>query len=255
MGSNVSHGIVAQFLVQGFGSDQDFERRIAIEELVGRVLEAEDNGKSTGGDGGSGTMNAFFSVNDPRKARERVLKALRDAGQLDEGMVIVHETFHEDEEGEDDSEAEIWWPPDYAFRYTAFGPMWKGMPSQADLNGLSEGLRSLQGQWQVIRYESPDGSDTSAWASELCFLIARNQLVVRRQAAVISAARIHIAGPGEIDLHPVMGPNRGAVSLGRYELRGGELNFCMVPPNEDRPKDIAPKEQQQPGRMILRRKA
>ncbi len=197
-------------------------------------------------------MNAFFSINDPLKARERVLTVLNHAGELDEGMVIVHEIFREDEGGENDSEEVIWWPPDYAFRYSAFGPMWKGVPAEADLEGLSEGLRSLQGQWRVLRYDTPDGSDASSWASELCFLIARDQLVVRRKVAVISAARIHIAIPGEIDLRPIMGPNRGTVSLGRYHLRGGELHFCMVPPGEDRPDDIAPKDQHQPGRMILR---
>jgi uncharacterized protein (TIGR03067 family) len=253
MSSSVRHGIVAQFLVQAFGSDEDMRRRLAIEQLVGRVLEADRNGKSTGGDGGSGTMNAFFAVKDPRKAREPVLKALGDAGELDDGMVIVHETFRGEEGEEGAGEEEVWWPADYAFRYSPFGPVWNGVPGPAELGALGEGLRSLQGQWRVIRYDTPDGSDASAWASELRFLIARDQLVVRRRAAVMSAARIRIAGPSEIDLRPVMGPNRGGVSLGRYGLRGGELHFCAVPPGEDRPDAIAPTARRQPGRMILRR--
>jgi hypothetical protein len=253
MSDNVSHGIVVQFLVQGFGSDQDFERRIAIEKLVGRVLEADNNGECTGGDGGSGTMNAFFSVKDQLKARERVLKALRDAGELDEGMVVVHQISREDEEGDDDQDEEILWPTDYAFRFTSFGPMWKGTSGKEELDGLSESLRSLQGQWRGIRYDTPDGSDASAWASELRFLIARDQLVVRQRMAVLSAARIRPDASGEIDLQPIMGPNRGAVSLGRYALRDGELHFCMLPPGEPRPEDLAPKEEHQPGRMILQR--
>jgi uncharacterized protein (TIGR03067 family) len=197
-------------------------------------------------------MNAFFSINNPLKARERVLQTLRDAGELDEGVVVVHQMFREDEEGADDQE-EIWWPTDYAFRFSSFGPMWKGVPGKADLDGLSEDLRSLQGQWRVVRYDTPDGSDASTWASELCFMIARDQLVVRRQVAVISAARLRIDIPGEVDLRPIMEPNRGAVSLGRYELRGGELHLCMLPPDEARPEDIAPKDEHQPGRMILQR--
>jgi uncharacterized protein (TIGR03067 family) len=253
MNSNERHGIVVQFLVQGFGSDEDMQRRLAIEQLVGRVLAADGNGKSTGGDSGSGTMSAFFSIRDPMKARARVLKALRDAGQLDKGTVIAHEIFRDDEGGDNDNEEEVWWPPDYAFRYSAFGPVWKGVPAKADLDALGEGLRSLQGQWRVNRYDTPDGSDASAWASELRFLIARDRLVVRRKAAVLSAARIHSAVPGEIDLRPVMGPNRGDVSLGRYELRGGELHLCTLPPGEDRPASIAPAGRRQPGRMILRR--
>ena len=35
MSDNVRHGIVVQFLVQGFGTDGDFQRRLAIEQLVG----------------------------------------------------------------------------------------------------------------------------------------------------------------------------------------------------------------------------
>jgi uncharacterized protein (TIGR03067 family) len=256
MSSNVSHGIVVQFFVQGFGSDDDFQRRLAIEELVGRTLEADGNGESTGGDGGSGTMNAFFSVNDPTKARERVLEALRDAGELDEGTVVVHQVFREDEDGaEEGPDEEIWWPADYAFGFSSFGPMWKGAPDKAALDGVSEGLRSLQGQWGVVRYDAPDGTDGSAAMSELSFMIARDQLVVQREVAVISAARLRVDAPGEVDLRPLMGPNQGAVSTGRYELRGEELHFCMVPPNQPRPAAVAPNGEHQPGRMILQRQA
>src|SRR5262245_47569862 len=228
--SEVRHGLVVQFLVQGFGSDEDFQQRLRIEELVGGVLESAGNGGGTGGDGGSGTMNAFFSVNDPEKARKPVLEALRQAGELDAGMVVVHQTFPEDEDGEGEIEDEVWWPDDYAFSFSSFGPTWKGMPGKAELDGLSEGVRSLQGQWRVTRYDTPDGSDASEWASQLRFLIARDQLLVRRQMAVVSAARIRIDSAGEIDLRPIMGPNVGAVSHGRYELRKGVLHFCMVPP-------------------------
>src|SRR5262245_39107632 len=140
MSSNMSHSLVVQFFVQGFGSDEDFQRRLAIEELVGRTLEADNNGESSGGDGGSGTMNAFFSIDDPTRSRERVLKALRDAGELDEGTVVIHQAFREDEDGaEGDPVEEVWWPADYAFRFSSFGPMWKGAPDKATLDGLSEG--------------------------------------------------------------------------------------------------------------------
>lgn len=250
MSDNVSHGLVVQFLVSGFGSDEDFQRRVAIEELVGNVLEANDNGESTGGDGGSGTMNAFFSVNDPVAARVQVLRALGDAGELDEGMVVVHQVSNDD--GDDLAET-IWWPADYAFSFSTFGPTWKGVPSKEELDGLSEGLLSLQGQWRVNRYDTPDGSDATEWASELCFLIARDQLMVRRQVAVISAARLRIDVPGEVDLRPIMGANRGGLAVGRYELRGEELHFCVVSPGEARPPGIAPTPEHQPGRMILRR--
>jgi hypothetical protein len=107
----------------------------------------------------------------------------------------------------------------------------------------------------VVRYDTPDGSDASEWASQLRFLIARDQVLVRRQVAVVSAARMRIEVPGEIDLLPMMGPNRGATSYGRYELRDGVLHLCMVPPGEERPEGVAAEGEYQAGRMILRREA
>src|SRR5262249_49352625 len=130
---------------------------------------------------------------------------------------------------------------------------WKGIPDQTTLDSLSEGVRSLQGKWRVCRYDTPDGADASAWASELSFLIARDQLLVRRQEAVISGAHIRIEVAGEVDLRPIRGPNRGAVTLGRYELRSEELHLCVRPPDAPRPEAIAPTEEHQPGRMVLRR--
>jgi hypothetical protein len=254
MSAELRHEIVVQFLVEGFGSDDDFQRRLAIEELVGGVLAADGNGECTGGEGGSGTMNAFFSVEGPEKARPRVLEALRDAGLLDEGTVVVHEASRDDEEGEEDgddqSEAEVWWPADYAFGYSPWGPMWKGPPGKEELDGISAGLRPLQGQWRVARFDAPDGTTV---VPEWQFMIARDQMVVRRQIAVISAARLRMDAPGELDLRPVMGPNQGAVSTGRCELRGEELHFLMLPPGQPRPAAIAPGGEHQPGRMVLRR--
>jgi uncharacterized protein (TIGR03067 family) len=239
-----------QFLVQGFGDNTDFNRRLAIQDLVGGVLSSNSNGESTGGDGGSGTMNAFFDVTDPARAREPVLAALREANQLDGGLVVVHQTFR-DEEITD----EVWWPADYAFAFTTFGPMWRGLPGEEELASLSDAMRLWQGRWSVPRYDAPDGSDASAWAAELMVLVARDQILLRRGMAVISAGRIQIATPGQFDLRPVMGPNKGGLSVGVYEMRGDRLHLCLVPPGYERPARVAPDEEHQPGRMILQRVA
>src|SRR5262245_33241830 len=116
MSDAASHGIVVQLLVQGFGGNTELRRRLAIQQLGSGVLASDGNGESTGGDGGSGTMNAFFSVTDPARAREPVLAALRKANQLDDGLVVIHQTFQNEEEIVD----EVWWPTDYAFAFTTF---------------------------------------------------------------------------------------------------------------------------------------
>ncbi len=248
--ANLSYGIVIQFLVMGFGDDEDFERRVQIEGLIGEVLEADNNGGCTGGDGGSGTMNAFFTVNDPARAKESVLSALRQAGHLDEGLVVVQQTFREDD---DELPEEIWWPTDYAFTFSTFGPIWNPQYANENLNSLSEGLRILQGDWSTLRYDAGDGADTSDWARQLRVFFARDQLMVRHGVAVISASRISSETIGEIDVRPIMGPNKGRLSLGRFGIRGDELHLCIYPPEEGRPDGIAPSEEEQPGRMILRR--
>src|SRR5262249_41048078 len=152
-----------QFLMQGFGNDADNRRRAEIEEVVSGALSAY-GGENTGGDGGSGTMNSFFSVEDPDGAKSPVLEALEQAGLLEPGLVVVHQTFREDDEGDSEID-EVWWPQDYPFSFSTFGPGWKGAPDKTQLDGLSEGVRSLQGRWRVERYDTPDGSDASAWAS------------------------------------------------------------------------------------------
>jgi uncharacterized protein (TIGR03067 family) len=181
-----------------------------------------------------------------------VLKALADAGELDPGVVVVHETSRGEDESEDESEYEVWWPEDYAFEFSIFGPMWKGVPGKVELDGLSEGVRSLQGQWKPVRFDAVDGSDASEWASGLTFLLARDQLVVRQGIAVVSAARVRVETLGQVDLRPIMGSNRGSVAPGVYEFRGDALHWCVLAPDEERPAGIAP-EEHQPGRMVLRR--
>jgi hypothetical protein len=258
MSSEVRHSVVIQFLVSGFGSDEDFDRRVHLEELIGEALASSNNGESTGGDGGSGTMNAFFSVNDPVAARQTILATLEQAEQLDLGVVVAHERFSEDDESAE-FDPVIWWPDDYAFSFSSFGPFWKGVPDKTALSNLGEGVVSLQGRWIVTRYDTPDGpeaanaAEMAEWASKIEFLLAGNQLMIRRDVAILSAARIRIPTIGEIEALLIMGANRGLVSLSRYEFRGEELHFCMVPPGEDRPEAIAPNSENQPGRMILMR--
>src|SRR5262249_12118012 len=159
-------------LVQGMGTDEDFDRRVGLERLLGGALEGAGLGSCDGGDGGSGTMNVFLVISDPPAARQVILQTLREEGELDD-LVIVH-TGRREEAGEDDDGVEtVWWPEDYAYRFTIFGPAWKGPLPAAELARLDPDTRALQGVWKVVRYDAPDGTKTSEWSAGLRFLFVR----------------------------------------------------------------------------------
>jgi uncharacterized protein (TIGR03067 family) len=251
MSTDVTHSVTVQFLVQGMGSDEDFERRVELERVLGDALAAANNGECTGGDGGSGTMNVFLTVSDPERGRATILRALEKSGALDE-VVVAH---HADREEDEDADEEVWWPEDYPYRFTVFGPMWKGPLPEAELRKLDGDLRALQGRWRVTRYDMPGDSSASEWAKELEFLFVRDRLTVRHRASVVSDAHFRLAGasPNHMDMYPTLGPNKGIASQGIYELTGDGLQLCVVPPGEPRPTAFASAKTQQVGRMVLRR--
>jgi len=253
MSDNVSHSVTVQFLVQGMGTDEDFDHRVELEKLLGDALHKARNGSCSGGDGGSGTMNVFLEINDPEKAQRTILKTLEAAGFLDD-LIVAH-TVH-NEEAEDETETEVWWPERYPYQFTVFGPVWKGPLPEAELRSLDEDLRSLQGVWRLVRYDTPDGASLSEKDTGLQFLFVRDRLTVRRGMSVVSDARIQLdpsARPRHVDLHPTIGPNRSDVSQGIYQLDGDVLQFCAVPPGEERPSRFTPQSAHQVGRMILHR--
>lgn len=245
----ISRSVTAQFLVPGWGTDEDFQRRLRLEKLLGAALGAAGVGECDGGDGGSGTMNANMFVTDPAAARAVILRVLAENGYADDTVVHYSAT---DEETGDEIEESVWWPEDYPYRYGLFGPEWKGPLPDDQLARLPADLRAIQGEWNDARYDAPDGSQLDG----LRFLIVGDRVTIRRGAGVISDGRVRLdpdARPKHLDMHPLIGPNKGGVSLGVYDLAGGVFRFCSAAPGDPRPTTLRPEPEHQPGRFVLRR--
>jgi hypothetical protein len=80
--------IVIQYKIEGHGSTDDLEKRIAVEELMNERLGWTGLGHCDGGDIGSGTMNIFCYVADATIAESVIVRELKAGGFL-EGAVIA----------------------------------------------------------------------------------------------------------------------------------------------------------------------
>jgi uncharacterized protein (TIGR03067 family) len=240
---------VVQFLVQGMGTDEDFERRIALEKLLGEALTRAGLGSCDGGDGGSGTMNVFLGITDPPAARQLILQLLTQSGNAADTVVAYSDNA---ETGQYD----VWWPEDYPYRFTIFGPMWGGPLPDTELAALSADLRALQGLWRVTRYDAPDGTRFSPWWEKVRVTIVRDRMTLRHGVGIISDARFVLqpqANPKQIDMLPTIGNNRGGSAFGVYQLGDDTFEFCVSSPDEDRPAALLPEADHQAGRLILHR--
>ena len=69
--------VFVQFPVDGLGSDDEFELRIRMQEVLEAELKSLDAGSCGGGDMGSGGATVFLTVRDPASNVPRLLEALR----------------------------------------------------------------------------------------------------------------------------------------------------------------------------------
>lgn len=238
---------VVQFPVDGMGDDADFDRRVRLEKLLGDALTRAKLGGCDGGDGGSGTMNVFLGITDPPAARQLILKTLADSGNADDTVVAYA----------DDPETgvyDVWWPADYPYTFTIFGPVWKGPLPKAELDAMPADLRAMQGLWRVTRYDGPGGSRFDPWWAEVRIMVVRDRLTLRHGVSIVSGARIALnPRKKHIDLAPTLGPNRGRPAPGVYVVRADAFEFCVQPQGEDRPAKLLPESEHQEGRLVLQR--
>src|SRR4051794_38654229 len=96
--------VIVPFAVEGFGTDDEFDRRCRIQELLDEALRKTGNGLCDGGDSGSGSMNVFPQVQDVLRGVCTVLDTLRGADLL--GGVIVAESSR----GRRGRRTQVWWP-------------------------------------------------------------------------------------------------------------------------------------------------
>jgi hypothetical protein len=107
--------VILQFTVNGFGTDDEFDRRCRTEELLDEALKASNNGLCDGGDSGSGSMNVFLMVKDVPRAVDTILNTLRTANLL--GGVTVAESIRD---GDEVVGHKVWWPENFSGKFSIF---------------------------------------------------------------------------------------------------------------------------------------
>jgi hypothetical protein len=97
--------IVVQYRTETWGNVDDLDKRNRVEGILNECLGWTGNGHCDGGDIGSGSINTFSFVVDPKLAGETIVKALRKEQLLD-GAVIAYA-----KPGEDDHT--VVWPKNF----------------------------------------------------------------------------------------------------------------------------------------------
>jgi hypothetical protein len=85
------HQVVVQHRLPSWGSVQDLKKGHRVEDLFNECLGWTGNGRCDGNDIGSGTMNIFSYVVDPKRGVETMLAPLRQHRLLKGAVVAVRE--------------------------------------------------------------------------------------------------------------------------------------------------------------------
>jgi hypothetical protein len=97
-------GFVVQYQIDGHGSEDDLEKRYAVEDILNESLGWTGNGNCDGGQIGSGSMEIFSYVIDPHVAYKRVIGDFSEYGMLD-GALIAYE---------EDEDYKVLYPENYS---------------------------------------------------------------------------------------------------------------------------------------------
>ena len=102
-------GIIVQFKTEdAWGDTADLDKRYQVEDILNDCLGWTGNGHCDGGDIGSGTINAYSFVVDPRLAKDAIVAALKKHGLIDGAIIAV-------QRGDDH---EVLWPDDFQGRFS-----------------------------------------------------------------------------------------------------------------------------------------
>ncbi|KAA6465219.1 hypothetical protein DYQ86_04545 [Acidobacteria bacterium AB60] len=79
--------LVIQYRTDRLNPADQLEKKHALEQLLGSLLESADLGYCDGGDIGSGTLNIFCFVKPRRNAEKRIVETLRKHNFLNEAVI------------------------------------------------------------------------------------------------------------------------------------------------------------------------
>jgi hypothetical protein len=105
--------IVIHYRLERWGSVQDHERRVAIEDRMTDCLTRTGLGFCDGGDIGSGTINIFCEVVDAAIAEPIIVNDLREHNHLEGAVIAMRER-------KGDDNYKVLWPKDFTGVFNLF---------------------------------------------------------------------------------------------------------------------------------------
>ena len=105
--------VVIHYRLERWGSTEDHDRRVKIEDLMNDCLIPTGLGFCDGGDIGSGTINIFCEVVDAAVAERIIVDKLRENNELENAVIAKRER-------DGDDQYMVVWPKDYSGKFNLF---------------------------------------------------------------------------------------------------------------------------------------
>ena|GEM_PF-464830 len=100
--------VIVQYRIEGWGTNEDLDKRNRVERLVNECLGRTGNGYCDGGDVSSGTMNVFSFVVDALVAKNTIVECLRRHPLFENAIVAI----------EQEDSLKVVWPENYAGEFS-----------------------------------------------------------------------------------------------------------------------------------------
>src|SRR5262245_47823317 len=103
-------------------------------------------------------------------------------------------------------------------------------------------LKKFAGSWKMTKFESGDKkAPPEEFFAKIRFVFEGEKLLVKVEGQTKDETTFKIdpsKKPKQIDVTSSMGPNKGKVAEGIYELDGDKLKICTPQPGEPRPTEF-----------------
>jgi uncharacterized protein (TIGR03067 family) len=125
-----------------------------------------------------------------------------------------------------------------AIGFAALG--WSGAPAD-DKADLEKEVRNFQGSWTIESSETGGKAIPPGELKGLIVIFEGDKHTVKKGDEVIQVGTQKLdpsKSPKAIDVTMTVGPNKGAVMLGIYEIDGDTLKVCFDPQGKKRPTEF-----------------
>jgi uncharacterized protein (TIGR03067 family) len=128
-----------------------------------------------------------------------------------------------------------------------------------DENQPNKEAQKLQGSWKLVKFDTPPvRRPPEDFVAKSRLVFDNNKLITRIGTDVAEETTFTIDGtktPKWVDAVATVGPLKGKIAKGIYELNGDDLKICIGLPGQQRPTEfkVVADAKQQTGVMFLKR--